>query len=315
MWCHMNSLNISKVDLNRISLPIQNFKTLRDENKIYVDKTSLIASLAKLTTPIFLSRPRRFGKTLLASTFASLFSHGVKDFKGLDIENEWQDQYEYPVIMLTFSSYARVSIDVFTNDFCNDIILKFYKQFPYLKNLDIPKNITPHLLLSLFLDNIKESKIVVLIDEYDSPITHTFENELLQSQILQYMRSFFDVIKSCLYKIRFIFITGITKIAHVSLFSDINFLTDITYDSKYSSLLGLTDCEIHKYYNVYIKNAAKVLGISEKSVYSRLKSFYDGYQFSVESQETVYNPWSFLNFILNPTQGFKNYWYMSGGDT
>lgn len=145
----MNSLNISKVDLNRISLPIQNFKTLRDENKIYVDKTSLIASLAKLTTPIFLSRPRRFGKTLLASTFASLFSHGVKDFKGLDIENEWQDQYEYPVIMLTFSSYARVSIDVFTNDFCNDIILKFYKQFPYLKNLDIPKNITPHLLLYL----------------------------------------------------------------------------------------------------------------------------------------------------------------------
>lgn len=167
--------------------------------------------------------------------------------------------------------------------------------------------------IALFIDNIKESKIVVLIDEYDSPITHTFENELLQSQILQYMSSFFDVIKSYLYKIRFIFITGITKIAYVSLFSDINFLTDITYDSKYSSLLGLTDYEIHKYYDVYIENAAKVLGISEKSVYSRLKSFYDGYQFSVESQETVYNPWSFLNFILNPTQGFKNYWYVSGG--
>ena len=111
------------------------------------------------------------------------FSHGVKDFKGLDIENEWQDQYEYPVIMLTFSSYARVSIDVFTNDFCNDIILKFYKQFPYLKNLDISKNITPHLLLSLFIDNIKESKIVVLIDGYDSPIIHTFEKALLARSI------------------------------------------------------------------------------------------------------------------------------------
>ena len=300
-------------DLNRLSIPIADLRTLREENKIYVDKTDMVADLASYDNAFFLSRPRRFGKSLLLSTFAELFQNGLKSFSGLYAEKKWSDVKIYPVIFLTFSSYTRENIRIFKNDFSIDLKMQFYHAFPDLRNLAIPQDLPPNLLLAFFLKNISGKKVVVLIDEYDTPITHTMDRKEFQYAIIQNLASFFTVLKQYSYKCRFIFITGITKIAHLSLFSDVNFITDITFDDRYASIVGISEKECIQYYDAYVSNAAQELGMSVSTVYRSLQSNYDGYCFSPNAVDTVYAPWSLLSFLRAPSLGFRNYWYESGG--
>ena len=309
----MSNLSFSHAALNTIPLPHPNFTLLRENHKIYVDKTHLIASLANSSMPIFLSRPRRFGKTLLISTFESLFSRGLQDFDGLAIANEWHDKARYPVVTLTFSSYMTASLEIFNDNFCDDMSFKFFKLFPHLKDLDLPKKSTANILLSCFFENIEAANLVLLIDEYDAPIIHTLDSRNLQKNIINYLSTFFNVIKTYLHKFRFVFIAGITKISHTSPFSGAKFINDITLDDQYATLLGLTEKEIYDNYGIYLKNAANILNLSDDELFTQLKYYYDGYQFSVNAQETVYNPWSVLNFLVRPERGFQNYWYESGG--
>ena len=125
--------------------------------------------------------------------------------------------------------------------------------------------------------------------------------------------SFFATIKSCEGIFRFVCITGITRLAHVSLFSMFNSLEDITVDEDYSALLGITEDELHKYFDTYVRNAAAVLDMSVSDVYARLKSSYNGFQFAINARQTVYNPWSIISFLKKNKQGFLNYWYSTSG--
>lgn len=156
---------------------------------------------------------------------------------------------------------------------------------------------------------------MLLIDEYDCLITHNLDNPSRMKEMIDFLSEFFAVIKSCGRVFRFVFITGITRLAHVSLFSVFNNLEDITADDDFATLLGITDDELHEFFAPYVRNAAAVPDISTDAAYSRLKSTYDGFRFSINKEVTVYNPWSVLSFLKKPQNGFRNCWYSTSGGT
>ena len=311
----MGKTILDKTMMLRLPLATTGFSVIRN-SKIYVDKTSLIMDLALNDgAPVFLSRPRRFGKSLLVSTFESLFSRGLQDFKGLAIETgkeKWTDK-TYKTVRLDFSRYAFSNAENFSRKLTGALLFAFYGNTgPLIKENG---NKDPDDVLSEFAATSEDKSIVLLIDEYDSPITHHLGDNAEKAKIIATLGNFFATVKSCEEKFRFVFITGITRIAHVSLFSVFNNLADITCDDDYATLLGITDAELHHYFDPYVRNAAAVLDMSVSDVYEKMKTVYDGFQFSIDAAETVYNPWSVLSFLKDPKKGFLNYWYATSGGT
>ena len=317
----MGQTLLSEKEILKLPLAQTKFSKMRNCGRIYVDKTDMISSLAKIdAAPIFLSRPRRFGKSLLLSTFESLFSRGLKGFENLkiiqkDLESDdrfWHNEKTYKVIHLDFSPY--------TNDLESlksgiTIKLQYALMGKKLSELsETEKHDSPiDLLMSYKTENDAISEFVLLIDEYDSPISHSVDNPQKMKEMMDFISSFFAAIKSCEGMFRFVCITGITRLAHVSLFSMFNNLKDITVNDKYSALLGITEDELHEYFDIYVQNAAAVLDMSVSDVYARLKSTYNGFQFTICAQRTVYNPWSLFSFFSEPEFGFLNYWYSTSG--
>ncbi len=302
----------------RLPCGYTNISKIREENVIYVDKTGYVSTLAKnKARPVFLSRPRRFGKSLLVSVFESLFSKGLEDFKDLAIENDtyWKDEKTYKVVRLDFSRFASMDSENLKKSLTREIA-SGYSGCKQLEVLDEQGNFNePSYMVSQIYRYADTSSVVLLIDEYDAPITHHMSEPEEQKKIIAILSSFFATIKSCEKVFRFVFITGITRLAHVSLFSMFNNLLDITVDDDYSGLLGITEEELHKNFDEYVRNAASVLDMSTEEVYARMKSAYNGFQFTINAKETVYNPWSILSFLSNPKKGFANYWYSTSGGT
>ena len=294
---------------------------MRKNGRIYIDKTDMIGSLAKLdAAPVFLSRPRRFGKSLLLSTFESLFSRGLKDFENLkiiknDLDSDdrfWHNEKTYKVIHLDFSRIALKDAD----DFESFLTIRFHLELRGKNAWELTeaeKSVSYNDLLDSYSKENRGKDLVLLIDEYDSPITHSVDNPQKMKEMMDAVSSFFATIKSCEGMFRFVCITGVTRLAHVSLFSMFNSLADITVNDKYSALLGITEDELHEYFDTYVQNAAAVLDMNVSDVYARLKSTYNGFQFAINAQQTVYNPWSLFSFFSEPEFGFLNYWYSTSG--
>ncbi len=303
--------------MKRLPCGYTSLSKIREKNVIYVDKTSYVSSLImNEARPVFLSRPRRFGKSLLVSVFESLFSNSREYFKGLAIENDdyWKEEKTYKVVHLDFSQYATVDVETFKSSLTRDIqcaLLGKKRQ----ELTDAEKTLLPNDVIKDYADEAKHGSLVLLIDEYDAPITHSMDNPEKIKQMMDFISSFFATIKSCERVFRFVFITGITRLAHASLFSMFNNQLDITANDKYSTLLGFTEEELHKYFDEYVRNAASVLDMSTEEVYARMKSSYSGFQFTINASETVYNPWSILSFLRDPKKGFANYWYSTSGGT
>ncbi len=300
-------------ELMKLPLGATSFAELRNLDRIYVDKTDLIYSLAlNISTPVFLARPRRFGKSLLVSTFESLFAHGLRDFKDLAIEKLWTENKTYKVVHLDFSLYA----DLDAEQFKNELIDQLENEFSYLNPARIQKKDSVRSAAKIF-DNVAKNtrgkNIVLLIDEYDSPITHHLDDLNERKKIERVHSNFFAAVKRYEEIFRFVFITGITRTSHVSLFSIFNSLQDITLDDEYATLTGITEDEIHQYFDPYVRNAASVLDLDTDAVYEKLRHSYDGFQFSLNSETKVHNPWSLLCFLVKPANGFQNYWYQSSG--
>ncbi|MBQ3681625.1 MAG: AAA family ATPase, partial [Succinimonas sp.] len=255
--------------------------------------------------------------TLLVSTFESLFSRGLQDFKGLDIdtgEDKWTDK-TYKVIRLDFSLYADDSCEDLIKDLTQELVVHF-SDMKKINPLDPQGNYqNPSYILWEGVREAASKSIVLLIDEYDSPVSHHLNNKDETDKIMNVLKSFFAVVKRFEEKFRFVFITGITRVADISLFSVFNNLNDISCDDEYATLLGITDEELKRYFDPYVRNAASVLDMSVPEVYDRMKALYDGFQFSIETNMTVYNPWSVLSFLSKPERGFKNYWYSTSGGT
>ena len=295
-----------------------NFRDLIDNNRVYVDKTALICQIAKDEKgPYFISRPRRFGKSTLINTFHELFAHGTERFKGLEIEPLWKDK-TYKVIHLDFSTFREVpSNSSFNKEFMDAFKLSLEEAGiePTKENIDSPAN-----MLKKTLDT--ESEVVLLVDEYDAPLTAVLNDSNEFEDRRKILSNFYLTVKSCDGKFRFIFITGVTYYSHTSIFSAFNNLKDLTLDLRYGALLGYTSEELELYFGEYIDNAVEVLNkkyhterYTHDLVVSELKRNYDGYSFDEEALNHVYNPWSIVNFFDAPVRGFIPYWVVSGGST
>ena len=292
-----------------------NFRDLIDNNRVYVDKTALICQIAKDEKgPYFISRPRRFGKSTLINTFHELFAHGTEKFKGLEIEPLWKDK-TYKVIHLDFSTFREVpSNSSFNKEFMDAFKLSLEEAGiePTKENIDSPAK-----LLKKTLDT--ESEVVLLVDEYDAPLTAVLNVSNEFEDRRKILSNFYLTVKSCDGKFRFIFITGVTYYSHTSIFSAFNNLKDLTLDLRYGALLGYTSEELELYFGEYIDNAVEVLNkkyhterYTHDLVVSELKRNYDGYSFDEECMHHVYNPWSIVNFFDAPVRGFIPYWVSSG---
>ena len=329
-----NGANDTKVpDFTRLPLAIDYFASLRDKGKIYVDKTDLIAKMVEIDAPVFVARPRRFGKSLLCSTLAELFANGTKNFKGLAIESLWKDD-TYPVLYLSF---ANCPVGEDNANFDSLMYSMIYCSFASpavtqsLQNAGV--NFTDCAQLSsgsaaqllfnaLSQYHLKTNKqFVILIDEYDHLLNQVIGNQTSFKQRLEWMTGFFRVIKG-LYELgclRFLFLTGITRYQHTSIFSGFNNLEDLSFDPRFCTLFGYTEEEIKQNFSPYIEYGSKLLGMSFEEYFDRLRYEYDGYSFgNTRDSIKVYNPWSILNSCSALAKGdlsviFDDFWTKSGG--
>lgn len=284
------------------------FQALRESNAVYVDKSDLIYEIARMPGSVFLARPRRFGKSLLVSAFESLFKYGVRDFKGLAIENLWTDK-TYNVIRLDFSNIKDFSgIDDFAEQFRYTVCSKF-------SELGFHPNDTSNCFTDLgnWIGKLPKLSLVLLIDEYDAPLTACMDNPELFVKVRAEMRKLFSPLKTNVGSLRFLFLTGITKFSSTSIFSELNNLDDVTLSPKFGTLLGYTEEEIRTQFAPYLSRAAKATGMTEDALMDNLRTYYNGFCFDMHASTRVYCPWSVLKFLKAPEQGFINYWFSSGG--
>ena len=305
------------IDYSKLPLSITSFSDFAVNSMIYVDKTDLVANLARFRNPIFLSRPRRFGKSTLVSTFHELFSNGFDKFQGLKITNEnlWNDK-TYKVIHIDFS---QIKENTENRPFEDKFYLLLKSSFKEA-SLAIAEERD---VIAAFADTIaaeENGTLVLLIDEYDAPLTAVMGDKEEFEARRALFSEFFSTVKSRSSKFRFIFITGVTRYSNTSIFSAFNNIKDISFNPTYGAIVGYTQAELENYFKDYIEYAAKALNKKEKTdkytyelILEELKNNYDGYSFDEECEWHVYNPWSILNFLSEPQRGFKPYWLETGG--
>lgn len=294
----------------RYPIGIQTFSRLIRENYIYVDKTDLIWQLAHYATFVFMSRPRRFGKSLLTSTLESYFQ-GEKDlFKGLkimELEKEWT---QYPVIRLDLSmAKGRETAEELRQSlmFMLRSLLDIYGQEQHEE--------TPGQCLTGIMQRASKQtgkQVVVIIDEYDAPLLEVLhESETLDAK-RRVMQEFYQPLKANERLIKFCFITGITKFSQLSIFSTINNLTNVTMDTMFSNICGITEEELTTVLKEDIERLASIHETTYEDMHQKLKSRYDGYHFTKELTG-VYNPFSLLKAFQQ--RELNNYWFESGTPT
>ena len=299
--------------MKRITVNVRSFEDIRTKGDyIYVDKTQYVYNLVcnELENYYFISRPRRYGKSLMCSTLQALFEGKRELFKGLYIDKTDYSFEKYPVLHFNFASYSTDDYESFLDDFQFELTKEFKKN-----EISVKKG-QPSLMLRSFLDQI-EKKAVIIVDEYDTPIIHTYKKIELADRIRETLSTFYSVIKNTDDKVRFFFITGITKFSNMSIFSQMNNLTDLTFNPKYAAAFGYTEKELEdnfsEYIDLYMSKSDREYEKREDFI-SAVRDYYDGYRFSYENEVKVYNPVSVGSFF-NEDCSFKNYWNETGANT
>ena len=290
----------------RYPLGIQTFQKIIEENMLYVDKTELIYKLTQSYSYVFLSRPRRFGKSLLVSTLASYFRGEKELFKGLAMERLEKQWKKHPVIHLSLASVKAIEIEGII-DVLNYNLASIEEEY------DIPP-VTGDLGKRLKNIIIKchekyGEKAVVVLDEYDAPLLNVLHDEQRLAQVRQLMRTLYAPLKDCDPYLRFVFITGISKFSQLSIFSEINNLKVISMMPEYATLCGFTQQEIEDNFPDGINRLAEKEGLTVGQTLDKLRQTYDGYHFAADSPG-VYNPYSIINALSDGT--FDNYWFSTG---
>lgn len=292
-------------------LPIgsQDFEALRDCGQLYVDKTDFVYALARQRRQFFLSRSRRFGKSLLLSTFASLFSHGTDFFRGLSIASQWKDK-RYKVLLLDFSVLKAAQT---STEFLQGLRAELARACRAAGLLWVEQENNPIQDFGDFLSRQPANSLVLLIDEYDAPLAVNLTKPDLYAQIQRYFETFYGFIKAHNRCLRFFFITGILRFQHTSIFSAFNSLKDISLDPAYGEMLGYTEEELKRYFRDFLDRAQQTQGLTRAELLRAVQQHYDGFCFDQCASKHVYAPWSVLEFLDNPRLGMQNYWYRSGG--
>ena len=288
---------------------IQSFENIRKEGYLYVDKTALIYQLVQTGKYYFLSRPRRFGKSLLLSTLQAYYEGKKELFEGLAMASLEKDWKTYPVLLLDLN--ARRYEDVHS---LVAILNQHLESWEAVYG-DEKKDRAPEERFAYLIEKIcRETgqKVVVLIDEYDKPMLQAIHNKELQSSYRNILKAFYGVLKSKDAYLQFALLTGVTKFSKVSVFSDLNNIEDITLIRDFAGLCGISEEELYATLSTDIQELAEATGMSYEDTCRRLKEQYDGYHFA-ERTSGMYNPFSLLN-VLKSKQ-FRNYWFETGTPT
>ena len=282
---------------------VYNFEELIQGNFLYVDKTEYIWQLIRPSCAgYFLSRPRRFGKSLTVSTLKAVFEGKKELFKGLAIYDKPYDWKPYPVIHFDFANCDIQTADElirYLNDQLSDIANLF--------NVQLRGDLLSVRFENLITDIASDGNVIILVDEYDKPILNNISNQCA-NEILNVLKGFYSNIKKAEGKLRFVFVTGVSKFCHVSLFSDLNNLTDISMDARYATMFGYTQEELEANFADKISEIANDQDID--ALKAKIKEWYNGFRFH-KNAKTVYNPVSLAKFFESKGE-FNNYWFSTG---
>ena len=303
----------------KLPIGIQSFEKLRRDSYLYIDKTPFLWQLVQVSSPYFLSRPRRFGKSLFLSTLATYFRGQKELFKGLYLEKAEEEQavlenrtawQEYPVFYLDFNT-ENYNDEKSMHAILHTHLSQWEKQYE--------SDTAEQTFSSRFKGIIQRAyqqtgkQVVILIDEYDKPLLQTMGvNEALNEQYRNTLKAFYSVIKTCDEYIRFAFLTGVTKFSKISIFSDLNNLNDISLLPKYAGICGISQSELEATFAPEIEALAQANELTLAETLKRLKQNYDGYCFAQRS-ENMYNPFSLLRVFDG--QLFQSYWFSTGTPT
>ncbi len=289
---------------------IQTFERIRKEDKLYIDKTMYVYRMTHTDgTYFFLGRPRRFGKSLLVSTFDSYFSGKKQLFEGLAIEKMETEWTQYPVIRLDMSGGKHMEKDELVDYLCD--MLEEQEDLLGVTGKDKAPNLRfKDLILQLYKKTGKQ--VVVLIDEYDAPLLDVARDQGKLDELRNVMRNFYSPLKKYEEYLRFVFLTGITKFSQVSIFSELNNITNVSMDDEYAGICGISKEELVTHMSEDIEELAQKLELSKDDTVAKLKEYYDGYHFSANSPD-MFNPYSLLNcFAKGKLEAF---WFTSGTPT
>ena len=295
--------------LRRLPVGIQTFETIRENDMLYVDKTKYVWNMINLSKYIFLSRPRRFGKSLLLSTIQAYYE-GRKDlFKGLFIESVEKAWTAYPVLRFSMASGKHMGREQLERYLLN-MLAEQERRFGLSSDL-----VDPNLRLMNLIANVHEKtgrRVVVLVDEYDAPLLDVaHENETLPV-LRNVMRNFYSPLKDSDPHLQFVFLTGITKFSQLSIFSELNNLTNISMDEEYAAICGITREEMLTQAHEYVERMSKANKWTDEETVMLLTRQYDGYHFTWPSPH-IFNPFSLLNAFAR--NRIDNYWFSSGTPT
>jgi hypothetical protein len=301
---------IMEMQPTRYPIGIQTFSEIRNKGYLYVDKTEYVYNLSHgVSKYYFLSRPRRFGKSLLTSTLVSYFSGKRELFEGLKIMEMEKEWVEYPVLHFDMSLAKHVDKERLHNHLS-------YQLSRYEKQYDLePQVQDENIRLTALIEKAYQQtarQVVILIDEYDAPLLDVMHEERDLPKLRDVMRNFYSPLKACDPYLRFVFLTGITKFSQLSIFSELNNITNISMLPEYSAICGITQDEMVSQMSVGINEFSKALKVSEEEILNKLKINYDGYHFCWPSED-IFNPFSLLNSFAY--KRFDSYWFGSGTPT
>lgn len=294
----------------KLPIGIQSFSKLRDMGFLYVDKTAYVYQLAHSGGNVyFLSRPRRFGKCLLLSTFDAYFRGQREFFHGLAIEKYEQEWTEYPVLRMDLNpgnynyNYA-----------LNDMLDGYLRDWETIYGRDDADRTLSRRFYTVIRRAVEQTghRVVVLVDEYDKPLLQAIGNDALLTEYRNTLKAFYGVLKSSDEYLRFVFLTGVTKFGQVSVFSDLNQLKDLTLDTDYATICGITREELTTVFTPELQRLAETQGMTWEETLEEMRRNYDGYHFA-EDAPGVYNPFSTLNVLSS--RNFSNYWFQTGTPT
>lgn len=290
--------------MKKLPIGIQNICEILEEDYVYVDKTGFAKELIENGKHYFMSRPRRFGKSLFLSTLEEIFKGNRKLFKNCQIYKSNYNWQKYPVVYLDFAQILTTTPEQFEIGLRESL-----EDIAKIHGLSISGASSQSQLRRLIMELSQENRVAVLVDEYDQPIINHLKNLEIAEKNRDLLKNFFGTLKSLDRYLKFTFVTGVSKFSQVSLFSGPNNLTDITMEPEFAEMMGYTEEEVRTFFKEHIEAIAKMEQLSKEQILEEIRRWYNGYRFT-EKKSSVYNPYSTLRFLR--AEKAESYWYSTG---